>query len=659
MLTSLPKFGENLEINHLDFLKAITKSARSSILQMVTNAQSGHPGGSLSCIDYLAVLYSFLISQTGEKVVVSNGHISPGVYSILAEMGYHDREEIIRTFRQFGSIYEGHVTRHVRGVEYGTGPLGIGVSVASAFAIGEKLMRTKSSQKNDEQKVYALVGDGECQEGQVHEMINFAKHHNLNNLVIFVDYNKVQLTASLKETLNIDIAKIFAAGGFEIIDINAHDYNEIWSGLSKAQTSKKPVVIMGNSIMGYGVDFMQSAGENHLSDWHGKAPKPEQITDDLKKLELTAEEKQTLENFRKNFVKWQPKEARFPKSLSKIGKETGHDFTVDIGKPQLYGPEVDTDCRSAYGKALLDLATKNPQIVALTADLKGSVMTSFVSEKLPDQYIECGIAEQQMVSASGGLSISGFIPFCSTFGAFMSSRAKDQARVNDINYCNVKMVATHCGLSVGEDGPTHQAIDDKSSFLGFFNTMVIEPADPNQTDHIIRYISSHYGNFYVRMGRHKYPVILKENGSIFYDENYVYKYGKCDLLRKGNALTIAVTGACINEALKALALLSEGKSGTYAPDIELIAVSSIKQFDDTLLDSIRKTRKVLTVEDHNKISGLSSQLGFALLQKNIQIDAFENLGTDHYQLSGKAPELYHSAKIDASAIAEKIQQMLG
>lgn len=642
MLTTLPKLGQPLSPEHLKLLQALAKSARSSILQMVTNAQSGHPGGSLSCIDYLTVLYTFIISQTGEKVVISNGHVSPAVYSILAEMGYHDREEIIRTFRQFGSFYEGHVTRHVRGVEYGTGPLGVGVSVASAFAIGEKM-----THKSTPQKVYALVGDGECQEGQVYEMINFAKHHNLNNLIIFVDYNKVQLTASLKETLNVDIAGIFSAGGFEVIDMNAHNYEEIWETLAKAQTGEKPVAIMGNSIMGQGVDFMQEAGEKHLSDWHGKAPKPEQIEPVLKTLELTEEEKSLCENFRKNLVKWQPKEADFPKSLSKVD--------IDTGTPMLYGPEVETDCRSAYGKALLDLATRNPQVIALSADLKGSVMTTGVSEKLPAQYIECGIAEQQMVSASGGLSLQGFIPFCSTFGAFMSSRAKDQARVNDINHCNVKMVATHCGLSVGEDGPTHQAIDDKSSFLGLFNTMVIEPADPNQTDHIIRFIGSHYGNFYVRMGRHKFPVILKEDGGIFYNENYAYEYGKCDLLRRGEKLTIAASGACIHEALKALSdpALS-GKIG----QIELIAVSSIKKFDDTLFDSIRKTGKVLTVEDHNKICGLSSQLALALAQEKIPVTSFESLGTDHYQLSGKAPQLYHAAKIDADAIAEKATQIL-
>ncbi len=633
---NIPQLGTALTEDQISFLQILTKSCRSSILQMVTNAQSGHPGGSLSSIDYLATLYAYIISQTGEKIVVSHGHISPAVYSILAEIGYIPKQEVIETFRKSGSIYEGHITRHVDGIWYGTGPLGIGVSVASAFALGEKINAADRALKIP--KVYALMGDGECQEGQVHEMIHFAKQHQLNNLILFVDYNKVQLTASLKEIIDIDIEKTFLAGHWQVININAHDYSEIWNALSEAQNSDKPVAIIGHSIMGQGVEFMQTTGENHQADWHGKAPSHEQIAEPLKKLELTPEETIRLSNYCQNDVKWHPRAADYPNQLSKT--------EINQGTKIRYKADESVDCRSAYGQALLDLAKANPQIVALTADLKGSVMTKFVDEKLPQQHIECGIAEQHMLSAAGGLSLQGFIPFASTFGAFMSSRAKDQARVNDINYTNVKMVATHCGLSVGEDGPTHQAIDDMGSFLGMFNTHIIEPACPNQTDEIIRYIASHYGNFYVRMGRHKFPIITKENGEIFYDENYKYQYGKCDLIREGEKITIAATGACVHEALKA-----RGEN----PEIEIIAVSSIKQFDETLIDSIKKTGNLLTVEDHNTHSGLGSQIARYLAQNNVHTEKFHMLGVEKYQLSGTAKELYHTSKIDSQAIAETLK----
>lgn len=634
MSLSLPQLGKPLSQEHINFLKTFTKSCRHSILEMVTNAQSGHPGGSLSSIDYLATLYAFILGQTGEKIVISGGHISPAIYSLLGEMGYADKEKAIKTFRKIGSKFEGHVTRHVDGIWYGTGPLGIGASVASAFAWGEKFKKTNK-------KVYCTVGDGECQEGQIHETINFAKHHHLNNLIFFVDNNRVQLSASLAEIMDIDVKKLFSAGGWRIIEINAHNYQEIWSALSQAnKILSEPVAIIGTSIMGEGVDFMEKDGRDFKADWHGKAPKKEQAIQALKELELTQKEEVLLGNFRKT-IKWHPSKPKFQKSLSKV--------KINTGTPIIYTKETLTDCRTAYGKALLDLAKHNKNIVAMTADLRGSVMTKFVADEVPSQHIECGIAEQHMVSTAGGLSLIGFIPFASTFGVFMSSRAKDQARVNDINSTNVKMVATHCGLSVGEDGPSHQAIDDAGSFIGLFNTMVIEPADPNHTDRIIRYIASHYGNFYVRMGRHKFPIITKENGAPFYDEKYKYEYGKCDIIRKGKDLSIAATGAMVGEALKARGSIIKKHPKL---SIEIIAVSSIKKFDSTLINSIRKTKKVITIEDHIPDCGLGAQLIKHLKELNIETKFYKTLGVKKYQLSGKVEELYHAAKIDAEAIAE-------
>lgn len=653
-MINLPKLGETLNDEQLNFLKSFTKTCRHSILKMVTNAQSGHPGGSLSCIDYLSVLYTFIIGQTGEKIVVSNGHISPAVYSTLAEMGYIPKAEAVEGFRKIGKIYEGHITRHVRGIEYGTGPLGIGGSVASAFALIE---RAKASSTNP-RKAFFLAGDGECQEGQVHEMINFSKHHKLNNLIGFIDYNQVQLTDSLVETLNINIVKTFEGAQWHVIEINAHDFQDIWRGLNEAyKVVDKPVVLVGHSIMGYGSSFMQPAGEAHKADWHGKAPKPEEIAADLEMLTTTAEENAVLDNFRQNQIKWQPAKALYPALLTKIGVETGHDKEIDTGEPTLYPVEEITDCRTAYGKALLDLAKRNPEVIALTADLKGSVMTKFVSEELPSQYYECGIAEQHMVSCAGGFSIDGYIPFASTFGAFMSSRAKDQARVNDINYTNVKMVATHCGLSVGEDGPTHQAIDDSGSFLGFFNTMVIEPADPNQCDRIIRYIASHYGNFYVRMGRHKFPVITKEDGSPFYDTDYKYEYGRTDLIRQGSELTIAATGPLVGEALKARDLIAENNP-ELASKIEIVAVSSIKKFDNTVLRSIEKTGHLITAEDHNILSGLGTQLPHFVELNKIHLKSLNHIAPKEYQLSGTSEQLYAAAAINAEAIVNLVEKIL-
>ncbi len=633
MLT-IPSLSSRLSEEHLSFLNAFSKSCRHSIIAMLQNSQSGHPGGSLSSIDYLSLLYAFIISQTEEQVIVSNGHISPAVYSVLAELNIISKEEVIRTFRKKDSIFEGHITRHVNGVQYGTGPLGIGVSVAAGQAWVEKYNET-------DKRVFALMGDGEAQEGQVHEMIHFAAKYGLDNLILFVDYNRVQLTGSLEETMPLDVAALFKAAGWHIVHADGHDFQELWKALETGDANtEKPTVIIGKTIMGKGVTGMEQDGLEYKSTWHGKAPKPEEAEEMLGELNPTIEELSLIEQIHP-LMRWEPENNDYPRLLSATPLHTGIPIEYEAGTV--------TDCRSAYGKALLDLAQNNNNVVALTADLRGSVKTAAVADKLPEQHIECGIAEQHMVSCAGGVSFMNIIPFTSTFGAFLTSRAKDQARVNDINNTNVKMVATHCGLSVGEDGPTHQAIDDMGSFLGLFNTMIIEPADANQTDRIIRYIASHYGNFYVRMGRHKFPVITKEDGSPYYDKNYTYRYGKTDVIRSGSDITIAATGAMVGEALKAYDMLKESNPKL---SVEIIAISSIKKFDDTIEKSIRKTKKLLTVEDHNIQSGLGTTLPAHISKKHIELINVKSLGVTEYQLSGKSLELYDKAGISASNIAE-------
>jgi len=629
----LPQLGQPLSDENIAFLKAFSKSCRHSIIQMVTNAQSGHPGGSLSSLDFLSLIYTMRVSESNEPVVVSIGHISPAVYSVLAELGVIPKDRVIETFRKPVDLYEGHVNRKIQGIHYGTGPLGVGASVGAAFALGNHL------DQNDELS-FLVMGDGEQQEGQVWEMMNFANKFELGNLVIFIDYNKVQLTDSLAEIMPIDLHKAYEAANWNVIDVDGHDFAAMWDAIGQAAESNKPTVLIGNTVMGQGVEFMAETGRNHQSSWHGKAPKPEQAEPALEDIAMTDEELEIL----KSGLAALPKNIKTPEE-PEFEVECG----IDVGEPTLYDANTFTDCRSAYGNALLDLAKRNKKVLAMTADVAGSVKTNGVKAERPDQHIECGIAEQHMVSLAGGLSLRDFVPFCSTFGAFMTSRAKDQARVNDINECNTKMVATHCGLSVGEDGPTHQAIDDISSFLGFMHTNIYEPADPNQCDRIIRYVANHYGNVYVRMGRSKLPIITKEDGSPFYDANYKFKPGKADILREGSRATIVAAGPMVERALKA----AEELGG----DIEVIAVSSFHPFDHgTVMDSIRKTGKIVSVHDHHVATGLSMLVNKTIADSGLS-PKHTSLGVDHYQLSGTSDELYELAGLGVGHIVKAIESM--
>lgn len=633
----IPRPGQQLSPEQLQFLEAFSKSCRHTAIAMLKQSQSGHPGGSLSCMDYLALLYTFIVSQTGEKVVVSNGHITPGVYGVLAEMGYIPKQEVIDTFRQVGSIYEGHVTRHVPGVWYGTGPLGIGMAAATGMAQAAKL-------RGSDETIFCLVGDGECQEGETYETMHYANKYQLNNLIVFMDYNQIQLSGPLDEIMPVDFPAIFKSAHWQVIDVDGHDYQSMWQAIHEAkQNQNAPTLLLGRTLMGKGVDFMEQDTIKRTKNWHGEAPKPEQCDQALAQLEISAEERKLIDTFVKEQVKWKP---AAPYSLEKNPPK------INTGKPTILAADVVTDCRSAYGNALKDLADLNPEIIGFTADLGGSVKTDVMKKVHPDRVFESGVAEQHMVSCSGGLSVVGLVPFCSTFGAFMSSRAKDQARVNDINRSNVKMVATHCGLSVGEDGPTHQAIDDMGSFKGFFNTTILEPSDPNLCDHMIRYVAKTYGNFYVRMGRAKIPIITKEDGSPFYDEAYQFQPGKSDLIREGNDLTILAAGPMLHMAMNVRKKL-EGKVS-----IEVICLSSMSHLDEKLIiSSAKKTGKVLTIEDHNPHSGYATSVA-ALLARHQVIAQVEHMAVTEYQLSGKAEELYVEARLGEEHIEEKIKSMI-
>lgn len=629
---NLPSLGSSLTQDHVAFLKAFSKSCRNSILRMVANSQSGHPGGSLSSLDYLSLIYAMRVCQTNEAVIVSHGHISPAVYSVLGEIGAIDKERAIENFRKADDIFEGHINRRVNGVHFGTGPLGVGGSAASGFALGDHFNKA-------DRITFLMMGDGEQQEGQVYEMMNFATKHELGKLINFIDYNEVQLTDSLDNTMPTNIKGFYESAGWDVHEVDGHDFAAMWDAISKAADVKdKPSVIIGKTIMGMGVEFMEKDGRELKSDWHGKAPSVEDAEAALKENALTDEEREILN-----------------KGLTELPNEIYtedevKEVPVNAGAPRTYEPGEKVACRNAYGNALLDLARENENVIALTADLGGSVKTAVMGKEFPERHVECGIAEQQMVSCSGGVSLRGIVPFCSTFGAFMSSRAKDQARVNDINECNVKMVSTHCGLSVGEDGPTHQAIDDISSFAGFFHTHIFEPADANQCDRIIRSAAENYGNVYVRMGRSALSIITREDGTPFFAGDYKFEAGKADVIRSGNKATIVASGPMLEKALTA----AENLGG----DIEVIAVSSFIPFDrGTIAESAKKTGRVITVHDHNVHTGLGAFVTQALAEENVLVPV-KTLGVYEYQLSGKPEELYTKSKLNIEHIEEAVRELL-
>ncbi|MEA1973069.1 MAG: transketolase, partial [Candidatus Cloacimonadota bacterium] len=531
------------KLNEEEIKNLITMSnkCRGDILKMTTMSASGHPGGSMSTIDFLTALYKLadLDSQnprkdSRDKIVVSNGHISPAVYSVLAANNYFDIDDAISQFRLAGSIFEGHIETTVPGVEWGTGNLGQGLSAACGFALAMRY-------KGEDNQVFCIMGDGEQQKGQLSEARRFAVKHNLNNITAFVDYNKLQISGAIDKVMFQDIKANYLSDGWEVIELDAHDFNQIQDALIQAVKSEKPVALLGHSIMGKGVSFMENKEK-----YHGSTLSETQLGLALKELKLET-----------NFDKYKKLRANFkPQQHENIQSPN---FNIDTGNPIVYKDKLDN--RSAWGNAIGDIAKinkdKNPLLTVFDCDLQGSVKTNEFEKYLPDNFIQAGIMEHNAATVSGALSYAGVQSFFADFGVFGVDETYNQHRLNDINNSNLKLITTHNGLNVGEDGKTHQCIDYVGTFRNLFHFDVVVPADPNQTDRVIRHIADKAGNVLVVMGRSKQEIIRDEAGKIFFDENYKFEFGKADKLRNGNKVEIISMGCMTEKAIEICDMLKE------------------------------------------------------------------------------------------------------
>ena len=303
--------------------------------------------------------------------------------------------------------------------------------------------------------------------------------------------------------------------------------------------------------------------------------------------------------------------------------------------------------RESYGNALKELGAENPNVLVLDADLAGATKTGIFKKAYPDRFFDCGIAEGNMVGIAAGLATTGKIPFCSSFAMFAAGRAFEQVR-NSVGYphLNVKIAATHAGISVGEDGATHQCNEDIALMRTITGMVVINPADDVEARAAVKAAAEYEGPVYLRFGRLAVPV--------FNDEaNYKFEIGKGILLREGTDLTIVATGLCVNSALEAAEkLAAEGISA------EVINIHTIKPLDEEIiLKSAKKTGKVVTAEEHSVIGGLGSAVCDVLSEK--LPTPVKKIGVyDVFGESGPAVKLLEKYKLDGAGVYEQIKDWL-
>ncbi|AFG36008.1 transketolase [Fervidobacterium pennivorans DSM 9078] len=612
----------------LEELKRLSVQCRGDILKMTYVANSGHPGGSMSSIDMLLALYSFANvypqdpwNEDRDRIVISHGHISPAVYSTLAAFGFVDRDEVIAGFRHPASIFEGHITRGIPGVEWTTGNLGQGLSAGVGFALAAKY-------KNKNYHVYVVMSDGESAKGQVQEARRTARKYKLDNLTVLVDYNDIQISGHAHEIMYVDIKAEFEAAGWKTVEIDGHDFEQILAALKIARDDGHPTAIIAHTVIGKGVDFMEDK-----PDYHGKPLNKEELEKALAQLGIENDVEKYLEMRKKLPVETHKKIKLY------------YDVRLDAGKARVY--DKATDNRSALGRAIADLAVINDNVVAVDCDLKGSVKLDFLDKERPDRIVEIGVQEHNAAALAGAMSADGIVTFFADFGVFGIDETFNQHRLNAINNTNLKVVVTHCGIDVGEDGKTHHALNYIGAPLAWYGFKVIVPADPNQTDRVVRYIAKEYGNFVVAVGRSKVEPIRKEDGSLFFDENYEFKYGKMDILRDGTDGVIYAIGSAVPHALKAHEIL-KSKGLNFA----VINVSCPYDLDEEVLR--KYSNFVVTVEDHNVLNGLGSLIAQKLFEMRILPGRFIKLGLDDFPVSGDAKLLFKIYGLSGERIAETI-----
>ncbi|MGI6554110.1 MAG: transketolase family protein [Bacillota bacterium] len=304
--------------------------------------------------------------------------------------------------------------------------------------------------------------------------------------------------------------------------------------------------------------------------------------------------------------------------------------------------------RDAYGEKLVELGSKNRDIVVLDADLAKSTKTIRFKEKFPDRFFDMGVAEQNLIGTAAGLSLAGKIPFASSFAVFATGRAYDQLR-NTVCYSrlNVRVVSSHAGLTVGEDGGSHQALEDIALARVLPNMAVIVPADAVETHAVLDYVEANYeGPVYIRLGRSKVPVVCSDD--------YTFELGKGTVLREGNDATIVAAGITVAFALEAAEILLE-----KGLDVEVINMSSIKPIDENLIiKSAKKTGCVVTAEEHSIIGGLGSAVAEVLVE-NLPVP-MERVGVrDSFGESGTPEELLEKYGITSRHIASAVERAAG
>ncbi|MFJ3336972.1 transketolase [Streptomyces sp. NPDC086766] len=586
-------------------------------------AGSGHPTSSMSAADLVAVLLANHLRYDfgrpdhpgNDRFVLSKGHASPLLYSAYKAAGAVDDEELL-TFRKLGSRLEGHPTpQRLPWVETATGSLGQGLPIGVGIALAGKRL------EHADYRVWVLCGDSEMAEGSIWEAAEHAGHERLDNLTVIVDVNRLGQRGPTRHGHDLDAyARRFRAFDWHTIEIDGHDVDAVDRAYGEAiSTTGQPTAILARTLKGRGV-----AATEDLEGLHGKPLKdPDEAIEELggeRDLRVTVHEPPSV------------------RSLHAAG-----DGNLELPRWEK-GEEVAT--RDAYGQALAALGDARGDVVALDGEVGDSTRTEFFEKEHPQRYFECYIAEQQMVAAAVGMAARGWVPYASTFAAFLT-RAHDFVRMASVSGSGVNLNGSHAGVAIGQDGPSQMGLEDLAMMRAIHGSTVLYPCDANQTARLVAAMADLDGIRYLRTSRGE--------STVLYGPDEEFPVGGSKVLRSSDRdrLTIVAAGVTVFEALAAADALAREDI-----PVRVIDLYSVKPVDRaTLRRAAEETGALLTVEDHREEGGLGDAVLDAFLDGR-PVPRLVRLAVRTMPGSATPAEQLHAAGIDAESIAASVRLLV-
>jgi len=651
----------------------LSNAIRFLAIDAVQKANSGHPGMPMGMADVVTVLFKYHLRFNPEnpnwinrdRFILSAGHGSMLLYSLLYLSGYKSISiDDIKNFRQLNSICAGHPEyKKGTGIETTTGPLGQGLGNAAGMAIAEEILRKKFGSTLIDNKTYVIASDGDLMEGISHEVMSLAGHLKLKNLIVFFDNNKISIDGATSLSVSDNYKKRFESYGWNFLEVNGHNEKQISKAITKASKSNKPTVISCKTVIGFG-----SPNKSGKSSSHGSPLGDEEITLVRKKLKWSSEPFKINEHIlnawreigKKGVVLEDQWAKRLQKKDSKIKSELENiyiqsnieklDILIKKEKKKFFESKPSMATRQCSSVAIESISNILPQLIGGSADLSGSNNTKTNNSKVINSknfngnYLHYGVREHGMAAVMNGLSLySGLIPYGGTFLIF-SDYCKPSIRLSALMGLRVIYIFSHDSIGLGEDGPTHQPIEQLTGLRAIPNLNVFRPADINETLECWEIaLKSKNTPSAIALSRQKLPYINPN----FSEENkcekgaYVVKITSHD-----NSVTLIASGSEVELALNVQELLKNNNINSKVVSMPCQELFE-KQSDNFKNDILDSDSLIVTIEAGN-VTSWNKFLG----NRGIA------LGINKFGESAPYKEIYDHFNLSTEKIVSTIQERL-